>query len=324
MNSSDFSACHCSSTRSQAPAWERTSSKLRFAACAMFLTIAGVLHADDHPSPRRLTTDSRLKHDPVFVNEGKEIVYVCLIRPEQYQMLKFAWDVTPSANEPTPVPLPLHPDETRTELEPAFSLDGRFYAHLQSRSPASVAMLIHDTKEKKVAEIPPAPGFSGMRHPAIAPDNSRVVFAFSEKGAQQLFAVTPQATDRVQLTDSRGINNWPSFSADGKWITFGSSRDGNFEIYVMRPDGTDLRRLTDHTAQDIRPRFSPDGSRIAFTTNRDGNYEIYLIDVESGELTRFTDHPERDDYPAWHPSGEWLLTVSERAGRHDLYLHEVK
>ncbi|MEX0725713.1 MAG: hypothetical protein WD065_05560 [Planctomycetaceae bacterium] len=267
--------------------------------------------------PRPLTTDSRLKHDPVFINDGKDIVYVCLTRAEQYQMLKLEWDADK-------VPTPLHPDETRSELEPAFSPDGRYYAHLQSRSPASVAMLIHDTKEKTVAEIPPAPGFSGMRHPAIAPDSSRVVYAFSETGAQQIFAVTTKATDRVQLTDSRGINNWPSFSADGKWITFGSSRDGNFEIYVMQWDGTDVRRLTENPAQDIRPRFSPDGRRIAFTSNRDGNYEIYLVDIASGELTRFTDHPERDDYAAWHPSGKWIVTVSERSGRHDLYLHAVE
>ncbi|MDA0835762.1 MAG: beta-propeller fold lactonase family protein [Planctomycetota bacterium] len=302
--------------RSPALLGNARSSKLCFV--VVFATLLALVATSHAAEPQRLTTDSRLKHDPIFINDGKEIIYVCLTRPEQYQLLKLEWEKADA------VPIPLHPDETRSELEPAFSADGRYYAHLQSRSPASVAMLIHDTEEKLVAEISPAPGFSGMRHPAIAPDNGKVVYAFSETGAQQLFAVTPQATDRVQLTDSRGINNWPAFSTDGKFITFGSSRDGNFEIYVMRSDGSDVRRLTDNPAQDIRPRFSPDGRLIAFTSNRDGNYEIYLIDVQSGELTRFTDHPERDDYPAWHPSGESIVTVSERNGRHDLYLHPVE
>jgi TolB protein len=263
----------------------------------------------------RLTHDSLFKRDPVFTRSGEAIVYVVLERPEQLRLVEL--------NLADGTLRPLHKDETRSELEPAFSPDGRYYAHLQSRSPASVAMLIHDTSADEVAEIPPAPGFSGMRSPAIAPDGSRVVYSFAEEGRQNLFSSDMKAGDRQQLTDSVGINNWPHFSPDGGRIVFSSTRDGNYEIYVMNADGSQPTRLTDTPAWEIRPRFSPDGRRIAFTSNRDGNYEVYVMNSDGSAVRRITNHPERDDYPAWRPDGKKLVTVSERAGRSDLYLFEL-
>ena len=263
----------------------------------------------------RLTHDSLFKRDPVFTKSGEAIVFVLLERPEQLRLMQL------SLTDGTVTPL--HKDETRSELEPAFSPDGRFYAHLQSRSPASVAMLIHDTEKESVAEIPPAPGFAGMRSPAITPDGSRVVYSFAEEGRQNLFSVDTEAGDRKQLTDSVGINNWPSFSPDGSRIVFSSTRDGNYEIYVMNADGSDPKRLTETPSWEVRPRFSPDGKRIAFTSNRDGNFEIYCMNADGSEVQRITNHPERDDYAAWHPDGKRLVTVSERAGRFDLYLFEA-
>ncbi len=276
--------------------------------------------ADNHvaavSSPIRLTNDNLFKRDPVFIKDGEELVYVVLSRPEQLQIMRMKMSDRKA--------LPLHKDEVRSELEPAFSRDGRYYTHLQSRSPASVAMMIRDSKEKRDFEIPPAPGFSGMRSPTFSADGKRVLYSFAENGRQQIFSVNLQAKDRKTIIDSNGINNWPHLSSDGKLLVFSSTRDGNFEIYVARADGSDVRRLTDARSQEIRPRFSPDGRRIVFTSNRDGNYEIYVINSDGSDIQRITNNPEKDDYPAWHPDGKRLVIVSERSGRHDLYLIPVR
>ena len=263
----------------------------------------------------RLTSDNLYKRDPLFTDGGQHLVYVVLERPEQLRLMRM--DMADGSA------VPLHPDETRSELEPAFSADGRYYAFLQSRSAASVGMVIRDTVTKTDAELAPAGGFSGMRSPAFSPDGRRVVYAFADGGRQHLFSIDVHAGDLKQLTDLVGLCNWPHFSPDGKQIVFGSTRDGNYEIYIIGADGSDPRRLTDNPFQDIRPKFSPDGKRIVFTSARDGNYEIYTIGVDGSGLSRVTDHPERDDYPAWHPDGKRLVVVSERRGRHDLYLIDV-
>lgn len=281
---------------------------MKTAATVIPCLFASVLAAGE---PVQLTSDHRLKRDPVFVNR-QEIVFTLQASPVQLRLMRLSLEDRSVE--------PLRPEATKSEFEPAFSADGRYHAFVQSRGNLSLALVIVDTREETTAEIKPAGGFSGMRSPAVAPDASRVVYSFPEAGRQQIFSVNRAAGDRKQLTDSGGVNNWPSFSPDGKRIAFGSTRDGNYEIYVMNADGGEVRRLTHHPLQDIRPRFSPDGKRIAFTSNRDGNYEIYVMNADGSGLERITDHPERDDYPAWHPDGTKLVVVSERAGRYDLFL----
>jgi Tol biopolymer transport system component len=266
--------------------------------------------------PTRLTTDGRLKRDPVFLDErGNDLLFVVLERPSQLRLMKL------SVADRSMVAL--HPSETRSEFEPAVSADGRFVAFVQNRGNLSLALVIQDLKGDQSAEVPPGGGFSGMHSPTFAPDNSRILFSYPEDARQQIFSVDMQGKNRRKVIDSIGINNWPSASPDGQWIAFSSSRDNDYEIYVARNDGSSVRRLTTSPKQDLRPRFSPDGHRIAFTSNRDGNYEIYVMNADGSGLVRVTDHPEQDDYPVWHPDGSRLGVVSERSGQIDLYLVDV-
>ena len=261
---------------------------------------------------KQLTTDGKLKSDPVFVDrDGGELIYVVQDGPNILRLmrLKLADGSTTAVN----------PKETKSQFEPASSSDGRYLAYVQSRGNLSLGLTIRDTQSGKDAEVKPAGGFSGPRSPTITPDG-RVLFSLAEKGRQKIFSVSLQGTDRRVIIDSPGIADAPHVSPDGKQFAFSSSRDGNYEIYVAKIDGTGIRRLTNHPRQDIRPRFSPDGKRIAFTSNRDGNYEVYVIDADGTNLKRVTSNPERDDYAVWHPDGKRLVIVSERKGKFDLYL----
>ncbi len=278
----------------------------------VILLIQNRVNAD---GPVRLTDDGRSKSDPVFVSGGKQLVFTLLETDDRLRLMR----MTLSGRKIEP----MHKDVTKSEFEPAFSPDGRYYAFVQSRGNLNLALVIRDTLEDKQSEIPPGGGFSGLRSPAITPDARRVLYCYPEEGRQHIFSVNMQAKDKKQLTDSSGVNNWPCISRDGKQVVFGSTRDGNFEIYVMNSDGGNVRRLTESRRQDMRPEFSPDGKQIAFTSSRDGNYEIYLMNVDGSGLRRVTNHRERDDYATWHPDGKRLAVVSERAGRHDLYLYDV-
>lgn len=278
-------------------------------ALSFFPTFHPVASAAD---PERLTTDGRLKQDPVFARGGADLYYVDQPTAVQLRVVRRTM-----ADGTT---VPVHPEQTKAEYEPTVSADGRWLAVVSSRGNLSLALVIEDTVEKRLAAIEPVGGFCGYRSPALSPDSTRMLYSFADGGRQQIYVCNMKGEDRRPLTDSRGVNNWPSWSPDGRKIVFGSSRDDDFEIYTMNADGSDLRRLTDSPGQDLRPRFSPDGERIAFTSNRDGNYEVYVMNVDGGELRRVTENPERDDYAAWHPDGKRLVTVSERSGRFDLYL----
>jgi tol-pal system beta propeller repeat protein TolB len=257
-----------------------------------------------------------VKRDPVFSKpDGSELIFAVLERPKQLRLLKLTLASGKMES--------LHPDETRSEFEPAVSRDGRFLAFVQNRGNLSLAMVIKDLMTGTQVDVPPGGGFSGMHSPAIAPDNSRVLYSYPEEGRQHLFAVGIDAKNPVRLVDSSGVNNWPSFSPDGQQVVFSSTRDGDYDLYVMKSNGTNVRRLTESPKQDIRPRWSPDGRRIAFTSNRDGNYEIYLIAPDGSGLSRLTNHLEQDDFAAWHPDGRRLVFVAERDGHQDLVLVEA-
>jgi TolB protein len=263
-----------------------------------------------------LTQDGHFKQDPVFVDgTGSQLIYTVQARPEQLRLMRLRLDDGLS--------LPLFPEQTRSEFEPAVSRDGRFLSFVQSRGNLSLALVIRNQESNEQAELPPDGGFSGFRSPCFSADGQRVLYSFPTGGRQQIFSITRSAAERQVVVDSPGINNWPDVSPDGQHLLFASTRDGDFEIYVAASDGSQAQRLTHSAGQDIRPRFSPDGRHIAFTSNRDGNYEIYVMDRHGRQLQRITEHPERDDYAAWHPAGRQLVFVAERDGRFDLYLSPV-
>ena len=263
----------------------------------------------------QLTHDGRQKFSPVFRDGGRELVFVELVNPTLYQIRRLTLATGTSE--------PLHPTAPASEFEPAWSADGECYAFLKTRSALSVSIVVRGRLGNQLGELLPGEGFAGYRAPALAADHARLAFAYPERGRQQIYSSRLDGSDRQQLSDSPGINNWPAWSPDGRTIAFGSSRDGNFEIYRMEADGSDVRRLTDSPRQYIRPRFSPDGRRIAFTSHRDGNAEIYLIGADGANPRRLTDSPDRDDYADWHPDGDRLVMVSERGGKFDLFLLRV-
>ncbi|MFO0919626.1 MAG: hypothetical protein U0872_15110 [Planctomycetaceae bacterium] len=262
--------------------------------------------------PQRLTDNGKLKFSPGYRDGGREVIFAELSDPNLYRIQRLVVGEG--------IPTPLHPDATTSEFEPVIAADGDCYAYLKTQAALSVGIMIRDHQGTDLGELRPESGFFGYRSPALAPNRTRVAFAYAIRGAQQIVSCRFNGSDRQSLTSSSGINNWPAYSPEGRSIAFGSSRDGNFEIYVMQSDGSDPRRLTDHPLQDIRPRFSPDGKQIAFTSHRDGNAEVYVMNADGTRVRRVTDHPERDDYPDWHPDGRKLITVSERGGKHDLYL----
>jgi len=263
----------------------------------------------------RLTDDGRLKASPVFCDGGREIVYVELATPSLYRLMRLKLADRSIA--------PVHADANTSELDPAFSADGKVFCHLKAVGVLRVSLEIFDAGGAKLGEVPPGNGFSGMRSPAVSPDREHVVYSFAEGGRQQLYEVKVDGKEKRMLTDSLGINNWPAYSPDGRGIVFASSRDGDFEIYRMSARGGDGTRLTSSPGQDIRPKFSPDGKRIAFTSHRDGNAELYLMNSDGSAPVRITDSPERDDYCDWHPDGRHLAAICERDGRHDVYLIPV-
>ena len=265
---------------------------------------------------RRLTTDGKLKMDPVFVAGGSEIIYAVQNTFNQISLMRLK--LADGSVEP------FHPGAATTELCLTFSRDEKTLALIRNNANLHVLVVIEQPEAGSTVEYNPGGGFAAVRGISMAPDGSHVLFAFPEKGIeQQIFSLSVDGKTKKPITTGGGYDAYPRYSPDGRWIAFASTRNGNFDIFTMSAAGEQIYRITEHEGLDTRPAWSPDGKQLAFTSLRDGNYDIYTVNIDGTNLRRITTHAERDDFARWHPNGNQLVVVSERDGKQDLYLMDL-
>jgi TolB protein len=94
------------------------------------------------------------------------------------------------------------------------------------------------------------------------------------EGQFDLYAIRPDGSDPVQLTDDEETEHEPQWAPDGSRIVFATGESYlSQDVYVMNANGSDVRRLTDWEGLDFAPVWSPDGRWIAFASDRDATPE---------------------------------------------------
>jgi DNA-binding SARP family transcriptional activator len=122
-----------------------------------------------------------------------------------------------------------------------------------------------------------------------------------------LYAMSPDGTVLVPLTDDKTQDRDPVPSLDGRRIAFQRNRGIVADICTMNADGTGERRLTHDDYPNAGATWSPDGARIAFYSRRDGLAEIFVMDSADGSnvkrLTYGLEKQEESWRPTWSPDG---------------------
>lgn len=145
---------------------------------------------------------------------------------------------------------------------------------------------------------------------AISPDGNVIVFVSYRNETRDLYAVTVDTGEEVNLTASDTHEWQPSWSPDGRQLAF--IRETN--LYIMDYATGDTTLL--HEGYDSSPVWSPDGTRIAFSwylypaDAEYGNYDLFVFDIDTGEITRLTDLPGDDIVPHWSSDGEYIAFQS--------------
>ena len=154
--------------------------------------------------------------------------------------------------------------------------------------------------------------------PASYPgSNGRLVFAHypSNGGQYDIFTMSPDGSDRVQLTDNPGQDLRPSYSADGERIVWAHRPQGmtNHQIWVMNQDGSGQTPVTTGVGtNDNEPMFSPDGERIVFErrTGSGANPQVFVMDADGSNPTQLTfPGPAGDESlePQYSPDGSRIV-----------------
>jgi Tol biopolymer transport system component len=288
--------------------------------------VTNIAARGDEGEPTRLTTDGRVKRDPVVWPDGRSVTYSTVTNQGVSRLMKL--DLGDGSTKL------FHPDESLPDRELTVSADGSVYAYVYVTPDGQRGRIIV-RRTQPATRVTLEPGKFGL-WPTLSPDGRHIAFTInagamvsvdlSKLEGSPTLAVEAKTNGpilRLTDTDAKYGDLWPKYSPDGTQIVFSSRRDDDFEIYLMNSDGSTHRRLTQSQGVDTHPSFSPDGKRIAFTSARDRNYEIYTMNVDGSGVRRITNDPGRDDFACWHPDGKRLIMVSQRKGRYDLYSVEI-
>ncbi|HZR26435.1 MAG TPA: protein kinase [Vicinamibacterales bacterium] len=120
------------------------------------------------------------------------------------------------------------------------------------------------------------------------------------RGGRQQAATSPSIAAVTRVTQSEGIEQFPSLSRDGNWIVY--ARNG--DIFLQSTSGQTAINLTnDAAARNTMPAFSPDGESIVFRSERDGGG--LLVMGRTGEARRRL--TTKGFNPSWFPDGRRIV-----------------
>ncbi|MCA9539367.1 MAG: PD40 domain-containing protein [Myxococcales bacterium] len=147
--------------------------------------------------------------------------------------------------------------------------------------------------------------------------NTRIVLVKQLGRAKELFMVSPDGLDEVQLTNTGGINMLPALG--GGRIFFTSFRNGGTHLFTL--SGGEAKPLSSYQGLNMGAALSPDGRNLAVTLSKEGNPEIFLIDPNTGAVNkRLTNDWGIDASPAWSPDGGQIAFVSDRHGSPQIWV----
>ena len=190
-------------------------------------------------------------------------------------------------------------------------------------------------------------GLSWEVHPRFSPDGSKIAFTSDRGGADNIWIMDADGSDRVQVTEENfRLLNQPSWSPDGQFIVakkhFTTGRSlGTGEVWVYHVSGGGGVKLVarpneTHQKELGEPVYAPDGKSVYFTRNTtsgpifqyaqdssQGIFEIERYDLETGETTTAVDGFGGAVRPAPSPDGKSIAFVRRDKDRSQLWVKEL-
>ena len=162
--------------------------------------------------------------------------------------------------------------------------------------------LIDSTGENmiEILDDPETPDY----YPRWSPDGKKILFVSTRTGKTELFTISIDGTEIVQITETEEHVAGGEWSPDGSRIVFVYGGSNLTDLYVVDADGeSNLVRLTSNEHHNQSPSWSPDGSQIVFSSDMGENWDwnLWVINADGSGLVQLTDDLFYDGHPDWSP-----------------------
>jgi dipeptidyl aminopeptidase/acylaminoacyl peptidase len=197
-----------------------------------------------------------------------------------------------------------------------------------------------------------------ISNPKVSPDGKWVLYSLAtpdsakNKKLSDLFMVTWDGKETVQLTYSEEGESNADFSPDGKYISFLSSKKvdstENNQLWLMDRRGGEAKQFTKIKGDLDSYKWSPDGSKVVLVIKDENKEEskkpktkapivvdryhfkqdvegyvnnlathLYILDLATEKLEQITTGKYDESSPSWSPDGSKITFVSKRTADPD-------
>jgi Tol biopolymer transport system component/imidazolonepropionase-like amidohydrolase len=177
-------------------------------------------------------------------------------------------------------------------------------------------------------------GMAFDAQPRFSPDGERIAFISDRKGDDNVWIISRDLKDTVQLTKDK-TNNYmsPEWTPDGNYLVVSKESGSPGKLWLVHTDGGSGAALVDEprNLRTLGAAFGPD-PRYIWYAQRTGTwtynsplseYDLYVYDRETGERTRRTYRYGGAVRPTLSPDGKWLVYGTRHINETGLRLRDL-
>ncbi len=143
--------------------------------------------------------------------------------------------------------------------------------------------------------------------PVWFPDGKRIAYNSDRNGVDQIFVISTDGGEPVQITRGEGNSDLQDISSDGGTIMYASSNDDS-DIWGIHLNGGMEFQLTSEIGAEFWPAFSPQGDAVVYQAARQTGigsrlFSSQIISQQISPGARPASMSATGYYPTWSPDG---------------------